>query len=311
MFRHYVFCTLKSFELKPLLELHLFHSSYFTQHLIMAPTLCGKIVQSKRSFLAVTWTIVNLLVLLSYITAILYTFTVPRLQSYQNNKNNNYYYNEENPEKDREQQQQDRIFSSRSIIFAYSWTLVLSLIMALYGTVILGIASIFSGQYYWCCTHAVHKTTPLAIGGFIGSLLMYANMTLLCSVMFGEFNIRDRNDRPEGAGDDYFSISSMAFSILCVVLTLLYLIFAAILYAYSSDLIQENAEDERLEGLAPSDCGDDIYGYKWQPNLNRSGVLGDNFNVGGKGALTSLGSEGYVHPSVSDETGGYNGYALG
>lgn len=282
----------------------------------MAPSVCGTLVQSKRSLLAVTWTFVNLLVLTAYVMAIVYTYTAPRIQNYNKNKYNNnpYYYGEEaNREEDRQQQQQHQgmNYTSRAMIFAYLWTLVLSIIMALYGTVILGIASIFTGRYYWCCNHAVHKTTPFTIGGFIGSLLMYANLTLICSVLFGEFKIMDynnNNDRPEGEeGNENLSISSMAFSILCAVLTFLYAAFAAMLYTYSGDLIQENAEDERLEGLAPSDVGSSAtYGYRWQQNLHRSGFLGDNFNIGSNVKVTG---EGYVQPSVSNESDGYGNMA--
>lgn len=278
----------------------------------MAPTVCGGLVQSKRSLLAVTWTIVNLLVLTAFVAAIVYTYTAPRIQNYNKNKynNNQYYYGyDEGREEDRKQEQhQGMNYTSRAMIFAYMWTLVLSIIMALYGTLILGIASIFTGKYYWCCNHAVHKTTQLTIGGFIGSLLMYANLTLICSVLFGEFKIRDyNNDRPEDEGDENLSISSMAFSILCAVLTVLYAAFAGMLYTYSDDVIQENAEDERLEGLAPSDIGStSAYGYRWQQNLHRSGFLGDNFNIGSKVKVTG---EGYVQPSISNESDGYGNMA--
>ena len=45
------------------------------------------------------------------------------------------------------------------------------------------------GLYYTCCSSSVHRTTPLGIGSFIGALLMFANLTLVCSVLFGEFEV--------------------------------------------------------------------------------------------------------------------------
>jgi hypothetical protein len=79
--------------------------------------------------------------------------------------------------------------TSRALVFAAMWTAVLATLLAIFGMVVLGWQSP-TGEYYTCCSPQVHKTTPIAVGSFIGSLIMFANLTLLCSVLFGEFEVR-------------------------------------------------------------------------------------------------------------------------
>jgi len=79
--------------------------------------------------------------------------------------------------------------TSRAMVFAAIWTAVLSGILVIYGTVILGIR-MPTGKYYACCDSNVHRMTPLSLGAFGGSLLMFANLTLVCAILFGEFEVR-------------------------------------------------------------------------------------------------------------------------
>ena len=115
----------------------------------------------------------------------------------------------------------------------------------------------------------------------MGGLLMYSNLTLVCSVLFGEFKIRDYNERGgdqkaegnENNNDnrnEALSASSTSFSILCMFLTILYAGFSALVFTYSNDLIRENEEDERREALKPSD----------EENTNIvEGYIGNKFTV--------------------------------
>ena len=68
------------------------------------------------------------------------------------------------------------------------WTAVLSGIIVIYGTVILGVQSP-TGKYYQCCSRNVHRLTPMSLGAFGGSLLMFANLTLVCAILFGKFEV--------------------------------------------------------------------------------------------------------------------------
>jgi hypothetical protein len=102
--------------------------------------------------------------------------------NYNNNNNNN---NNNNGD---DETNVEVAVTSRAMAFAALWTAVLACLMAVFGTVILGFQSP-TGQYYTCCAGNVHRTTPLGLGSFIGALLMFANLTLVCSVLFGEFEV--------------------------------------------------------------------------------------------------------------------------
>eukprot|EP00546_Thalassionema_frauenfeldii_P007133 CAMPEP_0178925898 /NCGR_PEP_ID=MMETSP0786-20121207/18192_1 /TAXON_ID=186022 /ORGANISM="Thalassionema frauenfeldii, Strain CCMP 1798" /LENGTH=224 /DNA_ID=CAMNT_0020600879 /DNA_START=233 /DNA_END=907 /DNA_ORIENTATION=+ len=175
------------------------------------------------------------------------------------------YYNDQddaqgNREGDEQEIDPKIAVTSRAMAFAALWTAVLACLMSVFGTVILGFQSP-TGQYYTCCAGNVHKTTPLGLGSFIGALLMFANLTLVCSVLFGEFEIRDyarEDDRGED-GENYAADyaqqraverSSIAFSIMCMFLTVLYAGFAATVYAFSHSVLKENQADE--EDIYPS-----------------------------------------------------------
>jgi len=187
--------------------------------------------------------------------------------------------------------------TSRAMVFTALWTMVLSTLIGIYGTVVLGFVAP-TGKYYWCCMHAVHKTTPMVLGAFIGSLLMYANLTLVCSVLFGEFKVRDYNNEQdmneEDAQDRALSQSSTAFSIMCMFLTILYAGFAALVFTYSNDLIRENEEDLRQEALRPSD--DNMH--------TRSGYIGNKFTVQSSGNIIgnmNMEQQSYIQPAGSSD----------
>eukprot|EP00549_Striatella_unipunctata_P016224 CAMPEP_0118675768 /NCGR_PEP_ID=MMETSP0800-20121206/1643_1 /TAXON_ID=210618 ORGANISM="Striatella unipunctata, Strain CCMP2910" /NCGR_SAMPLE_ID=MMETSP0800 /ASSEMBLY_ACC=CAM_ASM_000638 /LENGTH=195 /DNA_ID=CAMNT_0006571143 /DNA_START=78 /DNA_END=665 /DNA_ORIENTATION=- len=182
-------------------------------------------------------------------------------------------YNDWDEDEDRQEDEERDVevaVTTRAMAFAALWTAVLACLMGIFGTVILGWQSP-TGQYYTCCASKVHKTTPLGLGSFIGSLLMLANLTLVCSVLFGEFEIRDYpregEDRREDEAQNAVSRSSMAFSILCMFLTVLYAGFAGTAFAFSHSILDENRQDGGDDEYAPS-----------SPKL---------FNIGGVGTFVA------------------------
>lgn len=219
----------------------------------MAESLCGNIVPSKRSLVALIWSILNLLVFGAFfITLMVSLYAKNHYNPY--NQKKNYYYGEEN-EDEREENEFVVSVTTRAMAFAAIWTAVLALVIGIYGTVVIGFVSI-NGRYYWCCSRSVHTTTPIILGTFMGALLMFSNLTLICAVLFGEFNIRESDDREDGeeGGKEQreemlaaYQKSSMAFSILCVFLTVLYAAFAGLLFSFSDDILRENLEDIREE----------------------------------------------------------------
>ena len=151
----------------------------------MAASLCGGVVSSQRGLLASLWSLVTVLTAVSFLLALIFTLSGDS----GSDNDDGYYNNDGEGNKDDEEGDAVMAVTSRAMAFAALWTAVLATLMGIFGTVILGWQSP-TGQYYTCCSTSVHRTTPLALGSFIGALLMFANLTLVCSVLFGEFEVR-------------------------------------------------------------------------------------------------------------------------
>lgn len=258
----------------------------------MAPSLCGNAVNSRRALLASLWSIVTILTAIAFLTAL--TFATNTKQTY----DDDYYY-------DQEEQNQyidpEVAVTSRAMAFAAMWTAVLASLMTVFGTVVLGWQSP-TGQYHTCCSSNVHRTTPLSLGSFIGALLMFANLTLVCSVLFGEFEIRDyqrdgdgqNGQDNEAAQDTAVERSSMAFSIMCMFLTVIYAGFAALTFSFSQSIIEEHADDLRDQALNIS--------RNIQPHYNGyDGFIGERFDVVPRPPLYAGSTPGgFVSPTPND-----------
>mmetsp|Transcript_2023 Transcript_2023/g.3672 ORF Transcript_2023/g.3672 Transcript_2023/m.3672 type:complete len:295 (-) Transcript_2023:766-1650(-) len=291
----------------------------------MAPSICGNIVKSKRTLLALGWSLVNLLTFLSFLSCLLYVLLSAartfQKQQQQQQQQGYYYYPDNNDNRDNLRLP---FITSRAMAFTALWIMALSAILGMYGTMVLGFVSPLTARYYWCCAHTVHKTTPMILGAFIGSLLMYANLTLVCSVLFGEFQVRDWGDNGEGGeregegggGErdrqraikrENMSKSSTAFSILCIFVTILYAGFAALVFVYSDALMEENQQDLRREALRPS--SDDLEDYDDdddRPNREmrdgRRGLIGNRFTVQSPGSAVGV-SDAFIRSTDSGSFG--------
>ena len=155
----------------------------------------GNSISSKRGLLASLWSIVTILTAISFLTTFIFAMSTTNEENeddaYYNYKNGN----NKNGEEGSQDEAEDAVYdpevavTSRALAFSALWTGVLAALLSVFGTVILGWQSP-TGQYYTCCSSSVHRTTPLGIGSFIGALLMFSNLTLVCSVLFGEFQVR-------------------------------------------------------------------------------------------------------------------------
>ena len=143
-------------------------------------------IPSRRGLLASIWSLVTTLTLIAFITALTFTFGN---NSSDDDSSNNYYNNEDNDRHDNKNMQPAMALTSRAMAIAGLWTAVMAILMAVFGAVVLGWQSPIDCLYYTCCSPAVHQTSPLALGTLIGALLMFANLTLVCSVLFGEFQV--------------------------------------------------------------------------------------------------------------------------
>lgn len=254
----------------------------------MAEALCGNAVRSKRGFLALSWSIVNLVVFGAFFIALIVSLSSANY--YKNQRN--YYYGYQQEEGEDDEDEVALSVTSRAMAFAILWTVILAILIGIYGTIVLGFVNV-NGRYYWCCSQTVHATTSMSLGAFIGSLLMFANLNLVCAVLFGEFKIRDYRERGEGEGEGEggkeweeaqsaaYERSSATFSILCIFLTVLYSLFSGLVFVYSNDLLRENQEDIREEALRPS-----------EPEAP-TGYIGSKFDVP-VGTVSAESSRGFV-----------------
>lgn len=152
-------------------------------------SLCGDSIGSRRGQLALLWFILTILTGIAFLTAFIFAITTNATDE---DESYNYYdYHDRNSQDEQGNRNDPEVaVTSRALAFSALWTGVLAALMAIFGTVILGWQSP-TGQYYTCCSSSVHRTTPLGLGSFIGALLMLSNLTLICSVLFGEFEVRN------------------------------------------------------------------------------------------------------------------------
>ena len=138
------------------------------------------------------WSLVSLLTIISFLTAFAFSLSTGDADGEDNDDyyGNNNGNNQQGGSQDQDQYDPEIAVTTRALAFSALWTAVLSALMSVFGTVILGWQSPLSGQYYTCCSPSVHRTTPLGLGSFIGALLMLSNLTLICSILFGEFEVR-------------------------------------------------------------------------------------------------------------------------
>ena len=107
--------------------------------------------------------------------------------------------------------------------------------------------------------------------------------------------IRDSREGEDRAAADQVFIQresrlSMAFSILCMVLTIIYAGFAALTFAYSNGVIDEYILDEREEQMILSTRNKTVVHF----NSAYDGFIGDRFDVGRP--------TGFVSPTAPEAT---------
>ena len=172
---------------------------------------------SKRSLLALGWTLTSLLSMSAFITAALYAVRIRThykyiAETYANN--NNYdYYNQDCGEggEDGEgggdgcgshdsRDEQDPFYyynslatvSSGSMTFAGIYTATVAVGLSLYGSLaIVGFSSV-RGQYIAPCLggSGTAAKSRIHLGIFMGALVLFSCLCLVCGVVFGEFRVR-------------------------------------------------------------------------------------------------------------------------
>ena len=117
--------------------------------------------------------------------------------------------------------------------------------------------------------------------------------TSLCGL--STHKIRDSREGDDRGGADQVygqreNRLSMAFSILCMVLTVLYAGFAALTFFYSNGVMDEYTLDEREEAMMLSTRNKTVVNF----NVGYDGYIGDRFDVGRPA--------GFVSPTAPEAT---------
>ena len=118
-------------------------------------------------------------------------------------------------------------------------------------------------------------------------------LTPLCILFLTQ--IRDSREGDDRGGADQIygqreNRLSVAFSILCMVLTVLYAGFAALTFFYSGGVMDEYTMDEREEAMMLSTRNKTVVNF----NVGYDGYIGDRFDVGRQ--------PGFVPPTAPEAT---------
>ena len=173
----------------------------------VTPSLCGTFLTNKRSLIAFTWTITTVLTLVAFVMALVMTIHThthyKRMEHYyQEQWEYHHQYNQNNDDgqsndagsqdsMDREYEQLIQLgkMKSSSMTFVALYTMALAVALSLYGsTAIVGFTSLH-GVYIAPCFSSP-TSSKLKVGIFGGAIILFANLLLVCAVIFGEVRVR-------------------------------------------------------------------------------------------------------------------------
>lgn len=302
--------------------------------------LCGALITSRRSFLALAWTLTTLLSFFSFGVSVFlgtkitsqynsmqtadyaewyqseynYNYDCRRHLSSNDNDNNNDNSGDENDhdgdgeadeDKDgkgchsNDNAELDEDFfeslatkNSRGLVFAGVYTTVLGIALSLYGsTVVVGFMSA-KGEYIPPCFSfrnmsiieeeemndedsttgpRKHWGEKIHRGIFLGSVVIFGAMMILCAVIFGELQVYDNyNNYDDQKHNNLFSYRiekiSSVFAITCIVLAFVYILFAVI-YTTCGGMSDDN--DAQLDSSAKQQGWDQRRQYEMSSQNGR------------------------------------------
>lgn len=221
-----------------------------------SPSLCGSFLSDKRALVAFTWTITCVLTLVAFILSTVFAVhqhtQYQRLERYYEQQwQYNQYNNQEDNHDGGGQDEMDRLLqlsrvTSRSMSFVAVYIMMLAMAFSLYGsTAIVGFTSL-QGVYIAPCFS--YTNTRLKLGMFGGAVVLFANLLLVCAVIFGEVRVEDWKRRD--ANDETYEVEKIAtiLAVACMFLSSLYIIFALLLFLYFGN---QPEEEELLDASSP------------------------------------------------------------
>jgi len=145
--------------------------------------------------------------------------------------------------------------SSRAMTFVALYTMCLSVALCLYGsTAIVGLTSL-RGVYIAPCFSSSGVASTMKVGMFGGAIVIFANLLLLCAVIFGEFRVEDYlDDRQKEEINEKYAVERIAtvLAVTCMFLSVLYMIFAVLLFvSYDEEDVNHHSFDKKLVHQQP------------------------------------------------------------
>jgi len=173
----------------------------------MAPSLCGSFLTDKRSLVAFTWTLTTVLTLVAFVGSagmmIHQHIQYKQMERYyeeqyyyeqaqqQQNQDDGEQHEGSQDEQNREQYEEYLALASLqsgTMSFVAVYTVFVALGLSLYGTTaIVGFTSL-RGDYIAPCFSS--GSSKLKLGMFGGAIVFFANLLLVCAVIFGEVRVR-------------------------------------------------------------------------------------------------------------------------
>lgn len=158
-------------------------------------------------------------------------------QQHDDNQNNNNNHGNSQDEREYKERMQLAHVASRSITFVALYTMSMSVALVLYGsTAIVGFTSL-RGVYIAPCFSNPGYSSKLKVGIFGGAIILFANLLLVCAVVFGEVRVDNWNgdgDRNNQDDREPYEVERIAtiLAVCCMFLSALYTIFAILLFLY-------------------------------------------------------------------------------
>jgi hypothetical protein len=166
------------------------------------PSLCGSFLTNKRSLIAFTWTLTTVFTLVAFVVAaamtihthIYYSREISQRQAEYEASQNQQYENEKqehghSADKEWEHYLEVSQMTSNSMTFVAVYTMSMAVALSMYGsTAIVGFTSL-RGVYIAPC-FSYPGPSRLKVGIFGGAIIFFANLLLVCAVVFGEVRVR-------------------------------------------------------------------------------------------------------------------------
>ena len=169
-----------------------------------SPSICGTFLADKRSMVAFTWSIANVLTMFAFFTGIALIIQIHShyrrmeryyesddwYQQYINDDREGGGGSHDQAEEYKEQQEAMVLLSTmsaRSMTFVAVYTMLLATALSLYGTTaIVGFTSL-RGVYIAPCFSS--GSNKMKVGLFGGAIVVFANLLLVCAVILGEVRV--------------------------------------------------------------------------------------------------------------------------